>query len=79
LQPTGSLAMYLRAHKKEPFLIPSLLSGLLVALATIIGAKYFGASGVVLGYLFVMGVNLPICIFVFNHCRILWHGKIAPS
>ena len=46
----GSWATYLRCHKKEPYLINSIVAGILCALSTILLGKYFGVIGVTSGY-----------------------------
>jgi hypothetical protein len=44
-------AFYLRAHKKEPFLVLSLVGGLAMAGSMYVMARQFGVVGVVIGYL----------------------------
>jgi O-antigen/teichoic acid export membrane protein len=46
-----SWATFLRCHKKEPFLINSIVGGITCAMSTIILGHYFGLNGIVLGYL----------------------------
>jgi len=48
---TIAQATYLRAHKKEPFLILSVVSGVAISLSTIVTAGKFGTLGVMGGYL----------------------------
>lgn len=45
-----SWATLLRCHKKEPFLINSIVCGILCAISTVTLGKYFGLKGIVLGY-----------------------------
>ncbi len=70
-----SQAIYLRAHKQEPFLVPSIISAGLVAFLTFFLGKYNGTSGVVVG-LFVQGIffALPSATYIFLTKRKLWHG-----
>src|SRR5450759_609571 len=45
-----SWATYLRCHKQEPFLIPSVAGGILTCISTIVLGKYFGVLGMTTGY-----------------------------
>lgn len=45
-----SWATYLRCHKQEPFLIPSVAGGILTCISTIVLGKYFGVLGMTMGY-----------------------------
>ena len=72
-----SMAIYLRAHKKEPYLVLSLSSGLLTACSTFFLGKYFGVSGVTTGYFIINGLGglvLGTAIFVVK--RKEWHADI---
>ena len=72
----GAEAVYLRAHKQEPFLIPSLVGGLGVGLSSFILGRAFGATGMMAGYLgvsLVLGSGLGTAIFVRK--RREWHGS----
>jgi O-antigen/teichoic acid export membrane protein len=46
----NSWATYLRCHKKEPYLIMSIVTGILCLLSTTLFGKYFGVIGITLGY-----------------------------
>jgi len=66
-------AIYLRAHKKEPFLILSLLSGITLSGASIAVVGHFGIRGVALAY-FIVQVGLTIYATVeFLRRRREWH------
>lgn len=72
----GAEAVYLRAHKQEPLLIPSLLGGLLVCLSSYVLARPFGATGMMAGYLgisLVLGAGLGTVVFVRK--RREWHEE----
>lgn len=67
-------AIYLRAHKQEPFLLPSLLGGALVSLSSLLLCRPFGATGMMGGYFVVslaVGLGLGTAIFVRKRCE--WH------
>ena len=71
-----SEALYLRAHKQEKFLINSVLTALLVAASTLILGKYFGAMGMIVGYLAVGSiVSLGLGTFTFVKYRRAWHAS----
>lgn len=68
-------ATYLRCHKKEPFLIQSILVGVCCAASTILCGKYFGVYGVVAGYfLIVSGISVPLSYYIFKTKRKEFHG-----
>lgn len=73
-------AVYLRAHKKEPFLIQSILVGILTGSSTIITGRLWGATGVTIGYFLtsgIFGVTLATSIFIAR--RREWHADPAPA
>jgi hypothetical protein len=61
----NSLALYMRAHKEEPLVIPSFLSGIYISLATLVIAIYFPFEYFFLGFLssFIWGMPWVIVIF----------------
>ncbi len=60
-------ATYFRCHKKEPFLVQSIIVGCLSAASTIILGKLVGVEGVVIGYTLVVAlVSLPFGYYIFN-------------
>jgi len=67
-------AVYLRAHKQEKLLIPSVVTAVLVACSTYALGRYFGALGMVSGNLLIgLLVGLPSATFIFVRYRRLWH------
>lgn len=76
LQVSASCAAYLRAHKREPFLIVSLLQGGLTAVCTVFLGRRFGAVGVAGGYLGVIALLLPFATFTWYWCRKNWHAAM---
>ena len=68
-------AVYLRAHKQEPLLIPSLVGGLCVCLSSYFLGRPFGATGMMSGYLvlsIVLGAGLGTLVFVRKRSE--WHS-----
>lgn len=71
----GSLAIYLRCHKKEPFLIFSIVTGILCSLSTLILGKKFGVTGMTSGYLAIVICTSFWAFQIFQNKRVEWHGK----
>jgi O-antigen/teichoic acid export membrane protein len=74
-QFVSSWATYLRCHKQEPFLVPSVVGAISTCLSTVILGKYFGALGMAMGYCiltffggFVWG------LIIFKTKKAEWHG-----
>ncbi len=73
-QIVSGFAIYLRCHKKEPFLVVSIVMGILTASSTIILGKYFGIDGIVIGYTFLtVFVSLFWGASIFIKKRKIWH------
>jgi hypothetical protein len=70
-----SEALYLRAHKREPFLPQAVISAILIGSLTFWLGKYYGANAVVVG-LIVQGVifGLPSGTYIFVTKRREWHN-----
>ncbi len=72
-----SEAIYLRAHKREPFLLQSIAVGLLTACSTLFMGKNWGASGVIIGYLCTSGIfGLAFGSYIFVSKRRQWHQAL---
>lgn len=69
----NSWAVYLRAHKKEPFVIPSILTGIWVLIGTVLVGKYlpFEFLFVALFSSYIWGI--PLCYYIFKKCKKLWY------
>jgi hypothetical protein len=68
-----SQAVYLRAHKKEPFMWVSLGNGLMTGLLVIALGWIYGAWGACLAYTFVQIVIIAWTTAIWKHCRRVWH------
>jgi len=67
-------AVYLRAHKQEPFLGISILNGCLIGLSTYFLGREFGAPGMMAGYFLInVVVGLGAGTWIFFTKRRLWH------
>ena len=75
-----SEAIYLRAHKQEPFLFLSILVATLTAISTFVTGRFWGATGVTIGYFLCGGVlQLAIGTSIFFKRRNLWHRNLSDS
>lgn len=67
-------ATYLRCHKKEPFLIQSMVTGGLCAISTLCLGKFFGLNGIVGGYaVIIIFISMTWAFTMFKTKRALWH------
>jgi O-antigen/teichoic acid export membrane protein len=67
------MATYLRAHKKEPLLGLSVISGILTGIAVVVLGKYYSAEGVAVGYLAVSATVTPFVALIWHRRRAEWH------
>lgn len=70
-----SQALYLRAHKQEPFLGQAVISAILIGSLTLFLGKYYGANAIVLG-LIIQGLlfGFPYATYIFVSKRKQWHN-----
>ena len=72
-----SWATYLRCHKKEPYLITSVVGSILVAISTILLGYQYGAKGMIIGYVTIV-VLMKIWEYkIFIHYRNKWHSTVT--
>lgn len=62
----NSLALYIRAHKVEPLVIPSFLSGIYISFTTLIVALYFPFEYFFIGFLSSYIFGLPWVLIIFK-------------
>jgi O-antigen/teichoic acid export membrane protein len=72
-QLVASWATYLRCHKKEPYLINSIIGGILCTLSTLILGNYYGVKGITFGYMLINILMLPWSYHIFIKKRNEWH------
>lgn len=74
-QFVAGLAIYLRCHKKEPFLIFSIVMGGLTAVSTLVFGKTYGVMGIVISYsALTVFVSLIWALYIFKTKKDTWHG-----
>jgi hypothetical protein len=72
-------AVYLRAFKREPFLLISVLNAIFVGSSTYFLARFYGVTEMMLGYLAVnLVVGLGLGTWVFRRKRRSWRRGLAP-
>lgn len=68
------LTTYLRAHKKEPLVIFSLVYAAMVGSSTFFLGKSYSAVGMALGYLIMNVILMPVIFWIWYRCRKEWHS-----
>lgn len=68
-------ATYLRCHKQEPFLLNSVVIGVLSLLSTLILGNAYGLYGIVLGYFGLRIISNIWGRYTFVTYKNKWHGK----
>lgn len=71
----NSWATYLRAHKKEPYMIPSLILAIWVSLSTIFIGKFLPPEYFFIGFLTSYIWWLPLAYFIYKRCQLKWYEK----
>ncbi len=71
----NGLAVYLRAHKKEPFVATSLTSAVFISVATVLCAMFLPADWFFLGFAGSYLVVFPWIVIMFFNYRSRWHGE----
>ena len=74
-QIVASWATYLRCHKREPFLINSIVGGVLCSLSTVLLGKYFGVNGVTGGYCLISISMFPWAWNIYKTKKTEWHSS----
>jgi hypothetical protein len=72
-QLVASWATYLRCHKKEPYLMNSIVGGILCTFSTIFLGRYYGVFGITLGYMLLNILMLPWSYQIFIKKKNEWH------
>ncbi len=67
--------LYVRAHKRDPFLLASIMSSVTLAAFQVWLGKEYGSSGVAAGYLLGIGcVQVPLWTLIWARTRKEWHA-----
>jgi O-antigen/teichoic acid export membrane protein len=76
-QVISAQAVYLRAHKREPFLWVSLGNGLLTGAAVVVLGWQWGAAGAAAGYALLQVATLAWTTAIWRRCRREWHSEAS--
>lgn len=74
-QYINSWATYLRCHKKEPFLINSIVAGILCMCSTMIFGNLYGLYGITIGYCSISLCMFPWGYWLYYSNKRKWHEK----
>jgi len=69
----NSWAVYLRAHKKEPFVIPSILTGIWVLVGTVLAGNFLPVEYFFIGLFTSYIWGAPLCYYIFRTCKKRWY------
>jgi hypothetical protein len=73
-QAVSSMAIYLRAHKQEKFLLNSIVGAICISLSTFFLGRRYGALGITAGqFCIAVIVGLGLGGYTFMKYRRLWH------
>lgn len=71
-----ALAVYLRCHKEEPLLLPSIAGAVSTSLVAFICSKWFGVTQLTLCLMLIgIFIFLPWSVKIFISSRLKWHSK----
>lgn len=74
-QVVASMALYLRAHKQEKFLLNSVIGAICVSISTLLLGRAFGALGITIGqFAIAVAVGLGFGTYTFLKYRRIWHA-----
>jgi hypothetical protein len=73
-QIINAFALYLRGHKKEPFVIPSIISAVWILVFTLIIGNFYPPSFFFLGLLSSYAWGLPLAFILFFSLKKKWHS-----
>jgi O-antigen/teichoic acid export membrane protein len=73
------MSTYLRAHKKEPLMALSLISGVATGLIVYFMGRYYSSDGMVIGYFIVMIFVFILVLLIWSNYRKTWHAPIKNS
>ncbi|MBN1612932.1 MAG: hypothetical protein JW950_00565 [Deltaproteobacteria bacterium] len=64
---------YIRAHKKEPLMPLSVVTGILIGLSTFYLGRSYSVMGMAVGYLILNIILIPMVFIIWHRCRRQWH------
>jgi hypothetical protein len=73
-----SEAVYLRAHKAEPFVTVAVVTSVATGISSYVFGHAYGAAGISAGYLVWTTAYLIVGSFIFQQKRREWHTSALP-
>jgi hypothetical protein len=73
-----SEAVYLRAHKAEPFVAVAVITSVATGISSYLFAQVYGAAGIAAGYLVWTAAYLVVGSLIFQQKRREWHTSALP-
>lgn len=74
-QFTNSWTTYIRCHKKEPFMIYSMVTGISCLISTFFLGHMFGLYGITIGYCSIMTIYSPWAYLIYKNNKNKWHNE----
>jgi O-antigen/teichoic acid export membrane protein len=71
----NSWALYLRGHKQEPYMVPSIISAVWIAITTYIAGRFMSPVWFFLGFLTSYSWSAPVSCLIYKKCKVKWHGR----
>lgn len=80
LQIARCANIYVRAHQREPFLVPGVISSVLIGALVFVFGRQYGAAGAAVGYLCVIAVfQVPVWLWIWQRFRLERNADHAAS
>ena len=76
---TIPFAIYLRAHKREPLLVLSIVGAVISAAAFVVLGQTYAADGIAVAYLTTTAVLAPFVLLLWHRKRQEWHAPGTSS
>jgi hypothetical protein len=71
----NSWASYLRGHKQEPYVIPSVVSAVWIIITTYIAGRFMSPEWFFLGFFSSYILGMPVDYIIYRICKGKWHGR----
>ena len=72
--------LYVRAHKRDPFMLAAIISNLLIAVFVFVLGRSYGIPGVAIGYAVgVSVVQTPLWVGIWYRTRRAWHQEMSAN
>jgi hypothetical protein len=70
----NSWAIYLRGHKQEPYVVPSVISAIWIVIITCLTGRFLSPAWFFLGFLTSYIWYMPGCYMIYKRLKAKWHG-----